>query len=246
LPERAAGFALLDLPDPHQVSGRQAVVIVRVCLVRGVYRHARRVSGYVRCSTAEQDVTAERLALLGLGVAEDRIYLVKGLTGTNRARPGLAPVLAAVRAGDTIVGTKLDLFARSVPDARGIGDSLVARKVRLSLCGTIYDRPTRWGRCLSSSWPPSPSSGSTCCGCVPARAWPSRGPRAGCGECSRSCSPGGRSTSPGCTALANTRSPHWLSCSPSPGLRRTGSWNASVGGRRPAAGGGAEGQHHRG
>ena len=53
--------------------------------------------GYARCSTDRQDLAAQRLALLELGVAEDRIYTDHGLTGTTRARPGLAPALAAVR-----------------------------------------------------------------------------------------------------------------------------------------------------
>ena len=95
--------------------------------------------GYARCSTVLQDLTAQRESLAGLGVAEDRIYLDKGLTGTNRARPGLDQALAAVRAGDTLVVPKLDRLARSVPDARDIGDTLVARGVRLSLGGSIYD-----------------------------------------------------------------------------------------------------------
>jgi DNA invertase Pin-like site-specific DNA recombinase len=47
--------------------------------------------------------------------------------------------LAAVRAGDTLVVPKLDRLARSVPDARDIGDSLSARGVKLSLGGSIYD-----------------------------------------------------------------------------------------------------------
>jgi DNA invertase Pin-like site-specific DNA recombinase len=42
-------------------------------------------------------------------------------------------------AGDTLVVPKLDRLARSVPDTRAIGDSLVARDVKLSLGGTIYD-----------------------------------------------------------------------------------------------------------
>jgi DNA invertase Pin-like site-specific DNA recombinase len=96
-------------------------------------------TGYARCSTDLQDLTAQREILLGLGVPEDRIYLDKGLTGTNRDRPGLDQALAAVRAGDTLVVPKLDRLARSVPDARDIGDSLAARGVRLSLGGTIYD-----------------------------------------------------------------------------------------------------------
>ena len=95
--------------------------------------------GYARCSTVLQDLTAQREALTALGVPEDRIYLAKGLTGTNRARPGLDQALAAVRAGDTLVVPKLDRLARSVPDARDIGDTLVTRGVRLSLGGSIYD-----------------------------------------------------------------------------------------------------------
>jgi DNA invertase Pin-like site-specific DNA recombinase len=95
--------------------------------------------GYARCSTVLQDLTAQRDILADLGVPEDRIYLDKGLTGTSRARPGLDQALAAVRSGDTLVVPKLDRLAPSVPDARDIGDTLVARGVRLSLGGSIYD-----------------------------------------------------------------------------------------------------------
>jgi hypothetical protein len=80
----------------------------------------------IRCSTDKQDLAAQHAALLELGVDEDRIYLDHGLTGTNRDRPGLDQALAAVRAGDTLVVPKLDRPARSVPDARAIGDSLCA------------------------------------------------------------------------------------------------------------------------
>ena len=55
--------------------------------------------GYARCSTDEQDLAAQRSASFDLGVAEDRICLDRGLTATTRARPGLDPTLAAVRAG---------------------------------------------------------------------------------------------------------------------------------------------------
>jgi DNA invertase Pin-like site-specific DNA recombinase len=95
--------------------------------------------GYARCSTVLQDLTAQSQALAALGVPVDRIYLDKGLTGTSRARPGLDQALAAVRSGDTLVVPKLDRLARSVPDARHIGDSLVARGIKLSLGGAIYD-----------------------------------------------------------------------------------------------------------
>jgi DNA invertase Pin-like site-specific DNA recombinase len=87
--------------------------------------------GYARCSTDKQDLAAQRQTLLDLGVPAERIYLDRGLTGTNRRRPGLDQALAAVRGGDTLVVPKLDRLARSVPDARDIGDSLVDRGVRL-------------------------------------------------------------------------------------------------------------------
>jgi DNA invertase Pin-like site-specific DNA recombinase len=102
--------------------------------------------GYARCSTDEQDLSAQREILLGLGVTEDRIYLDHGLTGTNRDRPGLREALAAVRAGDTLIVPKLDRLARSVPDAREIGDSLAGRGIKLSLGGSIYDPTDPMGK----------------------------------------------------------------------------------------------------
>ena len=77
-------------------------------------------------STVDQDLTAQRDALAALGVDPNRIYVDHGLTGTNRDRPGLRQALAGCRSGDTLVVTKLDRLARSVPDARDIVDELTA------------------------------------------------------------------------------------------------------------------------
>jgi DNA invertase Pin-like site-specific DNA recombinase len=52
------------------------------------------------------------------------VYVDHGPTGTNRDRPGLREALAACREGDTLVVTKLDRLARSLPDARAIADDL--------------------------------------------------------------------------------------------------------------------------
>ena len=67
--------------------------------------------GYARVSTEEQNLTAQRDGLAALGVDPSRIYVDHGLTGTNRERPGLREALAACRAGDTLVFTKLDRLA---------------------------------------------------------------------------------------------------------------------------------------
>ena len=79
--------------------------------------------GYCRCSTDAQDLTAQRQRLRELGVTEDRIYLDHGLTGTNRARPGLDQALAALREGDTLVVPKLDRLLTGARDEHdgGIG-----------------------------------------------------------------------------------------------------------------------------
>ncbi len=104
--------------------------------------------GYARVSTDEQDLTAQRDALAALGVSDDRTYVDHGLTGTNRERPGLREALAACRAGDTLVVTKLDRLARSLPDARAILDDLTKREVKLSLGGSVHDPTDPVGRLL--------------------------------------------------------------------------------------------------
>ena len=73
--------------------------------------------GYARVSTDEQDLTAQRDALAALGVEPERIDVDHGLTGTSPERPGLRQALAACRAGDAVVVSKLDRLARSLRDA---------------------------------------------------------------------------------------------------------------------------------
>lgn len=104
--------------------------------------------GYARVSTKGQDVTAQRNALHALGVGPDRVYIDHGLTGTNRARPGLREALAACREGDQLVVTKLDRLARSLPDARDIVDELTTRRVKLNLGGSVHDPNDPVGRLL--------------------------------------------------------------------------------------------------
>ncbi len=100
--------------------------------------------GYARVSTDEKDLTAQREALASLGVSMERMYVDHGLTGTNRDRPGLREALAACRAGDTLVVTKLDRLARSRPDARAIVEaSPAARSSSASAVRCTTHRPRR-------------------------------------------------------------------------------------------------------
>ncbi len=109
---------------------------------------SRLLIGYARVSTDAQDLTAQRDGLRALGVARERIYVDHGLTGTHRDRPGLREALAACRAGDTLVVTKLDRLARSLPDARDIADDLARREIKLNLGGSVHDPTDPVGRLL--------------------------------------------------------------------------------------------------
>jgi DNA invertase Pin-like site-specific DNA recombinase len=51
-------------------------------------------------------------------------------------------------AGDTLVVTKLDRLARSLPNARDIADDLTTRQIKLSLGGSVYDPTDAIGKLL--------------------------------------------------------------------------------------------------
>lgn len=84
------------------------------------------------------------LACPGRDAGED--FTDQGLTGANRARPGLREALAACRAGDTLVVTKLNRLARSLRDAKDIVDELTRREVKLSIGGSVHDPTDPFGR----------------------------------------------------------------------------------------------------
>ena len=102
--------------------------------------------GYARVSTNELDLTAQREALARLGVGAERVYVDHGLVGTNRPPAFLREAMAACRAGDTLVVTKLDRLARSLLDARDIAEELAVKHVKLSLGGTVHDPSDPVGR----------------------------------------------------------------------------------------------------
>jgi len=128
---------------------------IRVCLsrknarLRGSERYShRRLIGYARVSTSGQDLAAQRDGLAALGVDDQHVHVDHGLSGTTRARPGLREALAACRAGDVLVVTKLDRLARSLRDATDIADELTKKGVALNLGGAVYDPTDPVGRLL--------------------------------------------------------------------------------------------------
>jgi DNA invertase Pin-like site-specific DNA recombinase len=104
--------------------------------------------GYARVSTSGQDLAAQRDGLAPLGVDDQHVHVDHGLSGTTRARPGLREALAACRAGDVLVVTKLDRLARSLRDATDIADELTKKGVALNIGGAVYDPTDPVGRLL--------------------------------------------------------------------------------------------------
>ncbi|MEA2274512.1 MAG: hypothetical protein QOI98_3220 [Solirubrobacteraceae bacterium] len=185
------------------------------------------LSGYARVSTDQQDLSAQRAALSLLGVSSERTYVDHGLSGTNRQRPGLREALAACRAGDTLVVTKLDRLARSLPDARDILADITRRDVKLSIGGSVHDPTDPVGRLLFTCWQWSPSSSLTSSGCAPQKACASPRPKGACAASSPSSIRVRRRTSSRYIAPLSTAPPSSPTCLASRGPRSTAPSNAT-------------------
>lgn len=177
--------------------------------------------GYARCSTDKQDLTAQRQVLCDLGVSEDLIYTDHGLTGTNRARPGLDQALAAVREGDVLVVPKLDRLARSVPDARAIAEQLEKKGVKLALGMSIYDPTDPMGKMFFNILATFAEFEADLIRLRTREGMAIAVQRANSVENSQNSLKNNRKNSPACMQPASILSVIWLSCSRSPGQRFT-------------------------
>ena len=97
--------------------------------------------GYARVSTVSQDIEAQLQALQKEGC--DKIYSEK-FTGTKADRPQFNELLERIEAGDTLVVTKLDRFARSTTDAIETVKKLFEKGVKVHVLnmGLVEDTPT--------------------------------------------------------------------------------------------------------
>lgn len=104
--------------------------------------------GYARVSTTDQDLDVQLAQLKALGVEADRCYTDHGISGGRRDRPGLDKALAAARAGDVFVVTKLDRLARSLKDALAILDHMESTGVVLNIGGQVHNFADPVGKLL--------------------------------------------------------------------------------------------------
>ncbi len=101
--------------------------------------------GYMRVSTAEQNLALQRDALLSAGVAPERIY-DDTCSGTVTTRPGLTRALDVAREGDALVIWKLDRIGRSLRHVVELVAGLQQRGVGLKVLTGGIDTTSTTGR----------------------------------------------------------------------------------------------------
>jgi DNA invertase Pin-like site-specific DNA recombinase len=100
--------------------------------------------GYGRVSTRDQHTEAQHDALLAAGVDAKNVYVEKASTRLA-VRPELEKVRKVMRAGDTLVVTKVDRLARSLLDLITIADELRAAGITLEVLSGTFNRDDPMG-----------------------------------------------------------------------------------------------------
>jgi len=100
--------------------------------------------GYARVSTLDQDLSIQRTALQTAGC---EVIRAEKASGTRRnSRSELQVLLDFLRAGDTLVVTRIDRLARSMKDLQDIVHELKARGVALKATEQPVDTGTAAGK----------------------------------------------------------------------------------------------------
>jgi len=102
--------------------------------------------GYARVSTSDQDLTIQLAALNAAGCEVIRQEKASGTTIAGRQE--LRTVLEFIRAGDTLVVTRIDRLARSIGDLQDIVRTLRTRGAALRATEQPIDTTTAAGKCF--------------------------------------------------------------------------------------------------
>ena len=100
--------------------------------------------GYCRVSTADQQTSGQREALIAAGV--DPADITTETASGARSRPGLRRLLDGLRPGDRLVIYRLDRLGRSVPDLYALVQELGEKRVELVSLSDAIDTATATGR----------------------------------------------------------------------------------------------------
>src|SRR4029077_6871744 len=96
--------------------------------------------GYARVSTSDQDLTIQLAALNAAGCEVIRQEKANGTTTAGRQE--LKTVLEFIRAGDTLVVTRIDRLARSISDLQDIVRTLRTKGAALRATEQPIDTTT--------------------------------------------------------------------------------------------------------
>src|SRR5689334_22576047 len=100
--------------------------------------------GYARVSTLDQDLSIQRAALKAAGC---EVIRAEKASGTRRdGRTELQVLLDFLRAGDTLVVTRIDRLARSLKDLQDIVHELKAKGIALKATEQPVDTGTVAGK----------------------------------------------------------------------------------------------------
>ncbi|TWA65905.1 DNA invertase Pin-like site-specific DNA recombinase [Azospirillum brasilense] len=102
------------------------------------------VYGYARVSTTDQDLTVQEEALRNAGCDVIRKEKISGTSRNGRAE--LETLLEFLRAGDTLMVTRIDRLARSIGDLQDIVRELRAKGVSLKATEQPIDTSTAAGK----------------------------------------------------------------------------------------------------
>src|SRR5258708_9172902 len=100
--------------------------------------------GYARVSTLDQDLSIQRTALKAAGCEVIRAEKASGARRDGRSE--MQVLLEFLRAGDTLVVTRIDRLARSLKDLQDIVHELKARGVALKATEQPVDTGTATGK----------------------------------------------------------------------------------------------------
>ena len=101
--------------------------------------------GYARCSTLEQNIERQIVALEQAGVDKEYIYMEKQ-SGKNADRPKLKEMLSFVRRGDVVITESISRIARNTKDLLSIVDCLKDKGVDFISLKENIDTTTPQGK----------------------------------------------------------------------------------------------------
>ena len=111
-------------------------------------KSSKRLVGYSRVSTGEQDLCLQLDALRKAGVTKANLFTDK-ISGSKSSRPGLDACLQHLKPGDTLLVWRLDRLGRSLRHLVDLVEALRARGVGFkSICDGAIDTTTASGELI--------------------------------------------------------------------------------------------------